>query len=51
MDYVNLAWLDPLPYVTAIDMVIHGRGCGHTSVELHVVASAKVYNSFSNLFI
>ena len=28
--------------ITFINMAIHGRGCGHTSVELCVVASANV---------
>ena len=28
--------------VTASDMAMHGRGCGHINVELHVVASANV---------
>ena len=28
--------------ITASDMAMHGRGCGHTSAELCVVASANV---------
>ena len=28
--------------VTASDMAVHRRGCGHVSVELCVVASANV---------
>ena len=42
MDYVNLGWPTSLQDVTAIDMAIHERGCGYTSVELCVVAPANV---------
>ena len=44
MEYVGLPWLNPLPckVLTASDMALHGRGCGHVSVELHVVAPANV---------
>ena len=45
MDYVGLSWLDLLPCKTllhASDMAMHGSGCGHVCVELHVVASDNV---------
>ena len=31
-----------LQSITANDMTLHGRGCGHVSVELHVVVCANV---------
>ena len=38
-----------LQSITANDMTLHGKGCGHVSVELHVVVSANVKNNYNNL--
>ena len=53
MDYAGVAWLDPtsIQDVTASNMTMHGRGCGHTSMELRVVASPNASNNYNNLFI
>ena len=37
--------------ITTSDMALDGRGCYHASMELHVVVSANVYNSYNNLFV
>ena len=37
--------------ITTSNINMHGRGCGHTNMELHVVVSANVSNSYNNLFV
>ena len=54
IDLVGLVWLDLLLYkilLQASDMVTHSRGCGHMSVELCVVTSSNIKNSYNKLFI